>query len=130
MKAGGQKIRERHFNYLHIRTTTGIYLQKRTAKDIWQGLYELPLIESEKAVSPRHFLRLIEQQFGPGWTIKAMHGPVKHVLSHQHLHTRFWEVSHPRKGRIPKAWVAVAAQDLDNYALPRVLERYLNKAQP
>jgi len=130
VKSGEQKIRERHFNYLHIRTTKGIYLQKRTAKDIWQGLYELPLIESEKAVGPKRILQLIEQQFGPGWTITTMHGPVKHVLSHQHIHTRFWEVSPPRKFRIPKGWIAVPAAEMDRYAVPRAIERYLIGTRP
>jgi len=130
VKAGEQKIRDRHFNYLHIRTTKGLYLQKRTGKDIWQGLYELPLIESAKALGKERMQQELQRLLGPGWTITAMHGPMKHVLSHQHLHTKFWEVSPPRKGRLPKTWIAVNAQEMDRYALPRVLDRYLNKALP
>ena len=53
VKAGVTRTRDRFFNYLHIATAKGLFLRQRTGKDIWQGLWELPLIESEKPLSAK-----------------------------------------------------------------------------
>jgi A/G-specific adenine glycosylase len=38
-------VKERHFHFLLLDDGEGIYLQQRTAQDVWQGLYQLPLHE-------------------------------------------------------------------------------------
>lgn len=50
-KAGKQKVRNRYFNYFDIRHGESMYLRKRSDKDIWQNLYELPLVETEKELT-------------------------------------------------------------------------------
>ncbi|MBX2971812.1 MAG: A/G-specific adenine glycosylase [Flavobacteriales bacterium] len=125
VKAGRTKVRERHFNYLHIGAKGSLYLQKRTGKDIWHGLYELPLIESDKAATPKRLAALLEERFGPGWVIVKKHDPVKHVLSHQVIHALFWEVQPPKGFKVPKEWIKVSVKELDGYAVPRLMERYL-----
>jgi A/G-specific adenine glycosylase len=125
VKAGRTTIRTRHFNYLHIQRGTGLFLRKRTAKDIWQGLYELPLLETEKPLTPRTFMTALKQEFGEGWTLQAMTGPVKHVLSHQHILALFWQVLPPKGFRTPKEWRSVDREALDRHALPRLLERHV-----
>lgn len=125
VKAGRTRTRERFFNYLHIRNKGSIRLQKRTGKDIWQGLYELPLIETPRSCGSRSFMRLLEEQFGKGWTILRHHGPVKHILSHQVIHARFWEVAPAKGKRLPAEWIAVKPGEMDVHAVPRLIERYL-----
>ncbi len=125
VKAGRTTIRTRHFNYLHIQRGTGLFLRKRTAKDIWQGLYELPLLETEKPLTPRTFMTALTQEFGEGWTLQAMTGPVKHVLSHQYILALFWQVLPPKGFRTPKEWRSVDREALDRHALPRLLERHV-----
>ena len=46
--------RQRYFHYLTLTNESGLYLRKRELKDIWQGMYELPLIETPTADSPDH----------------------------------------------------------------------------
>ncbi len=130
VKAGKTKVRGRHFNYLHITNKAGIFLLKRTGKDIWHGLYEIPLLETEQPVTAKGFDRLLTEAFGAGWTLESEHGPVKHVLSHQVIHARFWKVRPPKGFRTPKAWVRVKQEDIDRYALPRLIERYLLEKRP
>ncbi|MBV5343686.1 A/G-specific adenine glycosylase, partial [bacterium] len=48
VKATKTKVRERFFNYFYIEYQDKIFIQKRSEKDIWQNLYELPLVESDK----------------------------------------------------------------------------------
>jgi A/G-specific adenine glycosylase len=132
VKAGRVKVRERHFNYLHVEVGNGLYMQQRGAGDIWQGLWELPLLETEAALGPRSFHKLVAQlPVGPEggqWTLLEQLGPVKHVLSHQHLIARFWRLQAPRDLSPPSRWQAVDRQTLERLALPRLLERYLTAA--
>ena len=114
-------VRTRYFNYLHIRTKSGLYLRKRTGKDIWQGLYELPLIESSKPLSSKGLLA----ELGKGWELEGKHGPVKHVLSHQVIMAMFWKVRAPASYQAPKDWRKVAMDKIKNHALPRLMDRYL-----
>lgn len=125
VKAGRTRIRERHFNYLHIAIDDGLYLRKRADKDIWQGLYELPLLETGRRMGRKAFGELLHGQYGPGWTITASHGPVRHVLSHQVIHAMFWTVVPPAGPLHQADWKAVPRHSLERHALPRLIERYL-----
>ena len=125
VKATRTKVRTRHLNYLHITRTDGICLQKRTGKDIWRGLYELPLIESKVALTKKGLADALADAHGPGWTVTGMEGPVKHILTHQHLLARFWHVIPPKDLVHPTEWEFVNPDALDRYALPRLMERYL-----
>ncbi len=125
VKAGRTTIRTRHFNYLHIQGDTGLYLRKRGAKDIWQGLYELPLLETVKPLTKRSFPATLRHELGEGWTVLSVTGPVKHVLSHQHILALFWQVLPPKGFRVPEDWISVSRKALDKHALPRLLERYV-----
>lgn len=125
VKAGRTSIRTRHFNYLHLAGKSWLYLRKRTEKDIWQGLYELPLLETDKAQTKRGFMATLRKELGEGWTVVAVQGPVKHVLSHQHIQALFWQVIPPAGFTMPEDWIAVSPGALDKHALPRLLERYV-----
>lgn len=127
VKAGKTKVRTRHFNYLHIDRAGGSFLRKRIGKDIWHGLYELPLIETEKGLSKAGFGARLTKELGTGWKIQEVHGPVKHVLSHQLIQASFWQVQPPRGFRPPKEWISVAEGHLNGYAVPRLIERYLHE---
>lgn len=127
VKAGMTKVRTRHFNYLHIESGGKTFLRKRTGKDIWQGLYELPLIETEKAMTQARFEARLTDVLGKGWKLQKVHGPVKHVLSHQLIHASFWQVLPPKGFRAPKEWILVTEGKLNGHAVPRLIERYLHE---
>ncbi|MEZ4756315.1 MAG: A/G-specific adenine glycosylase [Flavobacteriales bacterium] len=130
VKAGRATVRERHFNYLHVEVGNGLYMQQRGAGDIWQGLWELPLLETEAALGPRSFHKLAGKlpagTKGGEWTVVEQLGPVKHVLSHQHLIARFWRVVPPADLSPPTGWRAVDKNTLTQLAVPRLLDRYLS----
>ncbi|HRD51612.1 MAG TPA: A/G-specific adenine glycosylase, partial [Flavobacteriales bacterium] len=132
MKAGKTKTRTRHFNYLLIETKGGIYLRKRTGKDIWLGLWELPMVETEKTLGPRQTPAIPEslQRLGSvdhperlannrgAWRFVKRTSPVKHILSHQIIHAVFWEAEPPKGLEPPKDWKLVPWNRIDSYALP------------
>jgi len=125
MKQGKTKTRDRFFNYLHIGTGNGLFLQQRKAKDIWQGLFELPLIESERSLSKRAMLVQMEGTLGTDWTGISRSGTVKHVLSHQIIYAVFWEVDLPKVFKVPKEWRLVPLKKLHKFAVPRLIEKWL-----
>jgi A/G-specific adenine glycosylase len=91
VKSKKQKIRKRYFYYFVIRQRKKIGMQKRNEKDIWQGLFDFYLIEStkpksiDKILAKDKILNKIE--------VAEVSKTYKHVLSHQHLMTRFASVS-------------------------------------
>jgi A/G-specific adenine glycosylase len=126
VKEGVTKTRDRFFNYLHIRSGQGLYMRQRTGKDIWQGLWEPPLIESPKPLTPKAMLAQLVEAHGTGWTVRSNSAEVKHVLSHQVIRAVFWDVV-PGKGlNMPEDWVLVRVDDLEKHAVPRLIERWMD----
>lgn len=121
VKSGKTRTRTRHFNYLLIEAKGGIYLRKRTGKDIWQGLWELPLIETEEPATAS----VLKKQ-GPFPSVKRIEGPVKHVLSHQVIQAVFWDVHVPKRIRKPEGWVLMNEKLVERHAKPRLVERFLS----
>ena len=88
------KIKNRYFNYLVWVDTSGkTLLQRRVSKDIWQGLYEFPLIETSHLAAEKELLQLLKESNIPfEGLILYNETPVIHKLTHQHIHTQFWIV--------------------------------------
>ena len=128
VKQGKTKTRDRFFNYLHIAVGSGIYMRQRTGKDIWTGLYELPLLESEKALGRRSLERMINESFGKGWSVKNEEVSPRNVLSHQIIHAKFWSVVPPQNFTPPEDWEPITLKNLDSLAVPRLIERWMTEA--
>ena len=69
-------------------------LNLREGKGIWQGLYEFPLVESEKTIDKDELqeYELFKKIVGnTAFELDLYNNQEKiHKLSHQHLYTRFW----------------------------------------
>ncbi|MDR1380160.1 MAG: A/G-specific adenine glycosylase [Tannerella sp.] len=52
VKQNRTKSRNRYLHYFFITCGSHTYLHHRTEKDIWQGLYEFPLIETDAPANP------------------------------------------------------------------------------
>ena len=127
IKAGKAKTRDRFFNYLHIPVNEQLYTQKRGAGDIWQGLFELPLIESERPLRRHNMLATLNKTFGPGWKITAGSERPAHVLSHQVIHATFWRAVPPKAFSIPAHWHLMPLENLRELAFPRLLEKWIDE---
>ncbi len=128
-----QKIRKRYFNYLHIEYKNAdvscTYLEQRSRKDIWQQLFQFPLIESDKIMSEKELVNEIYQLI-PEENISriSISDVYKHILSHQHIFARFarLQLTSPPEKLLVSA-VAVPVEKIDDYAIPRLIERYLEQ---
>ncbi|MBR6048082.1 MAG: A/G-specific adenine glycosylase [Bacteroidaceae bacterium] len=117
------KVRDRYFSYLYMETISGeVLIQRRDAGDIWEGLYQLPLLESSDGpVSADE----MEKKY-PG--CKLLVQGMTHQLSHQLLHADCYHiiVTDSSSRNLPKGqWVK--RDELENFAMPKLLLRILEK---
>lgn len=85
------KIRNRYFYYLVILSQDKILMRKRGEKDIWQNLYDFPLLEFEKDVIEKNLLedKSIKELIKEGFRIEEITPYQKHLLSHQRIWAKF-----------------------------------------
>lgn len=87
VKEGKQKVRKRYFTYIVIEHRGRLLMRKRKDGDIWNGLYDFFLIENSRLVNIEKLL----SEFPDLTTTSSVETTkvYKHILSHQHLITRF-----------------------------------------
>ena len=122
------KIRERYFNYFVLAQDSSVLLRKRGPQDIWQNLYEFPLLESTKLLTPDEIVLNdgFIQLFGKQVTFKSLHGPVKHLLTHQRLYAQFFELEINSKNiNLEENWQWIDKNELENFAKPKLIFDFL-----
>lgn len=84
------KTRKRFFNYIVLRFEDNLFLNQRRSKDIWQNMYDFPLMETSKQLDMDELtnLELIKQNKSFVNSLDISEG-YKHVLSHQIIYARF-----------------------------------------
>ena len=126
VKKGKTKVRNRYLHFLHIEADGHIIITQRTEKDIWQNMYQFPLIEKNSVEE----LSVIQEEIEHTYNIKVTDiiPNIKHILSHQHLYTTFWKTKIiPKKLRSNKAYLIIPKEALISYPIPRVIDRYLEE---
>ncbi|MEN9699727.1 MAG: hypothetical protein RLZZ301_925 [Bacteroidota bacterium] len=110
------KVRDRYFVYHVWQDAVGkIPMKQRGAGDIWQGLYEFPLLEFESAKQQQAHVTMLAGT--------ASFGPFKHVLSHQRLHVYFCAT----KLATPNASFSfIDPKDVQDFPIPRLIDRFLD----
>lgn len=122
VKRGRTKVRDRYLNYLHLTAQGMTLLHRRGSGDIWQGLYDFPLIESS-APAPLEELDLAPLSIGR-FHLRHRVEMAPHLLSHQRLHARFYHLEVEALPPI-EGCIAIPEAELDRYAIPRLIDRYL-----
>ena len=119
----GKKIgqRTRYFSYVYLCTDKEeVQISRRSGNDIWRGLYQFPLVESEVELP----LSALQQKYPQGqWTLLKQ-GFV-HQLTHQRLFVNFYRLQLPAKDpSLTGIWVKES--ELQNYAMPQLLIKLLS----
>lgn len=130
VKSKKTKVRERYFNYIVVHHKGNVAINKRAGKDIWTSLYDFPLIETNKELKEEQFLKSQEWKKFIGsttYTVKSISTSYKHILSHQKIYARFWEIdcSKPFHKLLSETAIVIKEKDIYQYAVPRLIERYL-----
>lgn len=124
------KRRTRHFNFLIVTDESGrTIIEQRGENDIWQSLYQFPLVETETPVSGNE--DLVVPGGWPVWLPPAelkllkRSPPTKHQLTHQTIITVFHHFAWPDMPLRIKDKVIIKNKMFKKYAFPRVVTRYL-----
>jgi len=123
--------KNRYFNYLIIISGDSIRLQQRKAGNIWEGLYEFPLIETAEATPLSDFPLLISEYLKSGkssFVINKISEPVIHKLSHLTIITRFLHLSFPGDNEPDSLpGIKLNISRFDDYPVSRLIDRYIKQ---
>ena len=161
IKSKRTAVRDRYLTYIYTRTKDGqTLLRRRGSGDIWQGLFEFPLIESDRPLTMEEVEKTLSNFCPPSLTLpncsasnrqlplkgenkkspfkgdleglSLIARDVRHQLTHQRLHADFYclTLPHADDEMVNGKWSNgkwIKESDLDRYALPRLLEKLLEK---
>jgi A/G-specific adenine glycosylase len=117
------KVRDRYF-YYSVRICNGeVLISKRGAGDIWQGLYEFPLIEVDLRLDESGIIESLDLTATD--VVFNVSSEFKHILSHQRIYAKFILIKSDNfeGSRFMRATV----EELETFAFPRLINRYLEK---
>lgn len=129
VKSKTTKVTDRYFYYFLIKYKNKVIINKRGAKDIWQNLYDLPLIETQKKMATEKIFITNEFKMLLGDTkfiIKKITPQAIHKLSHQNIHAVFISINcESLKIKMSNNMKQLPLHALHSLAYPRLIEKFL-----
>ena len=126
VKSKKTKVETRHMVYLIVHDTLGkTWLHQRQAGDIWQGLYEFPLLEFNapptlKDIKGHPFYqRCIPHEA----SFRNVTSSLTHQLTHRLLKVDCYEIYVSEDTPVPEGFTAVLWENLTDYPLPQLIVR-------
>jgi A/G-specific adenine glycosylase len=104
------QIKDRFFHFFVCIQEGQIIIEKRAENDIWRGLYQLPMKETNENKQLKH--KLLYQ--------------TKHQLTHQTIHAFFYDIPDSKKLPAPAGQrLTVPLSKLGNYAFPQLIVKFI-----
>jgi A/G-specific adenine glycosylase len=120
--------RNRYFHYLIMENDGDVLVKKRQPGDIWQHLYDFPLIETdtEAGFSDEILTMEIKKLCGDQVVIQPLVAK-KHVLTHQIIYVQFFALANYIINFNQDAGVKwVGKMELDDLPQPKVITNFIN----
>lgn len=134
IKSKKLKRKERFFNFFIISTPSKqTFIHKRMGKDIWQNLYQFPLIEgnellSEKALYQHNLWQFLQKkQLQP--QLIAQSKTYKQLLTHQCIYASFFEIginSEQLKALFDYNLQICNKQNIATFAFPKIITDFFD----
>jgi A/G-specific adenine glycosylase len=134
VKAKKAAVKERFFSYLILRRTgpdgkPQVAMKERCKKDIWQNLFEFPLIETDEPIAALRELPLPNElaRLTASGTVIAGPEPGVQLLTHQRVRAVFWRVDLPvdALGQLPDGVSWVTATEAEQLPKPVLITNSL-----
>jgi A/G-specific adenine glycosylase len=129
-----KKAKNRYFYYFMFKLNdhkTGfekLYLKKRISGDIWNNLYDFPLVELDKKVvlNDAVLVKMMKDEFGVVEPeIITVSKQYIHKLTHQTIHARFIIVNVYKKLLTSEKFVILSDKNkLNDFPVPRLIEQF------
>ena len=127
------KQKNRFFNYLILENSTDIIVNKRSKKDIWQNLFDFPLIETSKEIQlhelakKSEYIELSKDTLPVHQTTSEQR---KHILSHQIIHAKFFHfyLESTKEVALKNSdYQLINKKNLSDLPIPKLIENYLKE---
>ncbi|OWY19739.1 A/G-specific adenine glycosylase [Sphingobacteriales bacterium UPWRP_1] len=124
--------KNRFFNFVILHTPSGgVLLRKRTAKDIWENLYEFLLLETDgQLLTPQtagnhHFIKQLTHHYRLSFRSASV--MFKQQLTHQTIYACFFEadIAQPDFFTLLQDFFEIPENEINRYALPKIINNYL-----
>ncbi|MDD2475170.1 MAG: A/G-specific adenine glycosylase [Dysgonamonadaceae bacterium] len=129
VKQKKSKVRSRYFNYFNVNYNGYSFFNKRIGKDIWKNMYEFPLIETDEEVDLTQLFeadsfKTLFANANVAFILKQTQ--VKHILTHQHIYTNFYEVEATKLNEyFVSNFLKIEIDEIHTLPMPRLIHRYL-----
>lgn len=121
--------RDRYFYYFVHEGDKQLAITRREKGDIWQGLWELLLIESDKRLSENQIVRQLSESLNIAPLAVSHVVEMRHLLTHQNIFASLYKVKMPEKFNLvtfkDKKVVYTGRENLTDYPLPKLIEKLL-----
>ncbi|MGJ1194959.1 A/G-specific adenine glycosylase [Sphingobacterium spiritivorum] len=128
LKKKGKGSRNRYFHYFIIEEDDQIMMSRRGEGDVWQNLYEFPMIETTEPLSGLDILKdeRIKEYFSEDLSLELKGNVIKHILSHQNIYAQFYKVNNPSALKLKKkSWNYVFLKDLNKLAQHKLIFSFI-----
>lgn len=125
-------IKKRWFYYLVIHHEKTMAIRQRLSKDIWQQLFEFPVIEAAKEQDSQAVIQQAEKQNLLGrknYEIVGISPLFRQQLSHQLIAGQFIKIRLKKMRVTDKELVWVTSKELKKFAFPKFINQYLSAEQ-
>ncbi len=126
------KKRDRFLYYFFIENNGYTYIKKRGSNDIWQGLFEFPMIETEIEMDLEKLSNTEEWNkiFGNCTVVlDSITKKMTHQLTHQQLFILFFsfktELASSQSLTFDKDFLKISIDDIVNYPVPKPIENFI-----
>jgi A/G-specific adenine glycosylase len=100
-------------------------MKERQAGDIWQGMYDFPLLETQKENDEEKVLAYLKNRSIRPITILLSQSK-KHILSHQIIQANFWEIDLNEHLEMDSARF-FSKSEIEVLPKPKLIVNYLHK---
>lgn len=122
------KVRNRYFNYVVFKSGNDLAMRKREAKDIWNGLFEFLLIESDPEITENEMLRNLATNYSLHLKSFKSSDTYLHILSHQRLHAKFYIFNIENRQEIERLGLEFYTKEgVEKLAKPVLIVNYLTQ---
>ena len=126
-----KKIKQKHryFNYFIITDKNdNIAIQQRGKGDIWENLFELPLIETSSELNEnfKEIEKLLAETFKSNSKTSFLFNQ-KHILTHRIINAKFFKIEVEKLDNPSLNWKVIPLTEARKYAFPRLIDLAFEK---
>lgn len=121
------KVRERWFHYILLQWNDAVALRQRTARDIWQQLYEPLLLEAEHRLEKEAVLEQLHKSYSlppAAYEVVSAAARTSQRLTHQQIHFSFFHLQLKSRPAL-EGFTWVSQKDLPQYPFPKTLQAFI-----